>query len=241
MEQVTPERADSTHPQQAFSLGPAAKEEGECRVRRRLIIASERGTQTAEGQTADRERTAITAETDEIQELKALVEELQAQVLSAGRLAGMVAGWTVASPEVAVEGDNSAERYVRQKASKKRMVRRLWKKADNLAAAAREATAEAEAAEAAEQMKVRAGEAAAVRRKGQRKAISSKKVATAAAERVAAVGRIATTETVDTPVEERRAAMKGISAQFTQHSKNRNSAVTTNEMEKYRTKNRPWD
>ena len=169
------------------------------------------------------------------------MEELQAQVLSAGKLAGMVASWTVASPEVAVEGGRSAERYVRQKASKKRMVRRLWKKADNLAAAAREATAEAEAAEAAEQMKVRAGEAAAVRRKGQRKAISSKKVATAAAERVAAVERIATATTMDTPVEERRAAMKGISAQFTQHRKNRNSAVTANEMEKYRTKSRPWD
>lgn len=95
MEQVTPERADSTHPQQAFSLGPAAKEEGECRVRRRLIIASERGTQTSEGPTADRVRVATTVETDEIQELKALVEELQAQVLSAGRLAasGRDGGW----------------------------------------------------------------------------------------------------------------------------------------------------
>ena len=107
-----------------------------------------------------------------------------------------------------------------------------------MAATAREATTEAEAAE---QMRVRAGEAAAVRRKGQKKAIQSKKVATAAAERVAAVERIATTTTMGTPVEERRAAMKGISAQFTHHSKNRNSALTTNEMEKYRTKNRPWD
>ena len=68
-----------------------------------------------------------------------------------------------------------------------------------MAAAAREATAEAEAAETAEQMKVRAGEAAAVRRKGQRKAIQSKKMATAAAEGVAAVERIATTTTMDTP------------------------------------------
>ena len=87
---------------------------------------------------------------DEIKELKALVKELQGQVLSAGRLAGVVASSTVASPEVAVERvPSSAGRHVRQNASKKRMVQRLWKKADNLAAAAREATAEAEAVEAA--------------------------------------------------------------------------------------------
>jgi hypothetical protein len=113
MEQVTPERADSTHSQQAFSLGPAAKEEGECRVRRRLIIASERGTQTTEGTTADRECAATATEKGEIQELKKVVGELLAQVQRAGVLAQAVAGWwTVASPEVAVEGDNSAERYM---------------------------------------------------------------------------------------------------------------------------------
>ena len=59
---------------------------------------------------ANKEYTAMATDKDEIQELNALVEELQAQVLSAGRLAGMVASWAVASPEVAVEGGNSAER-----------------------------------------------------------------------------------------------------------------------------------
>ena len=49
----------------------------------------------------------------------------------------------------------------------------------------------------------------------------------------------ATTGTMDTPVEERRAAMKGISTQFTQYSEEQNSTVTAIEMEKYRTKNRP--
>ena len=44
----------------------------------------------------------MTTEKDEIQELKAWVEELQAQVLSAGGLAAMVADWTGAPPGVAV-------------------------------------------------------------------------------------------------------------------------------------------
>ena len=51
--------------------------------------------QTTKGPTADRERTGMT-NADEIQELKACVEELQAQVLGAGRLAAMVADWAVA-------------------------------------------------------------------------------------------------------------------------------------------------
>ena len=236
MDQVTPERTGGA--EREFSLGPAAIGEKSERV----IGTQTTGTQTTEEPTAaDKECTAVATDKGEIQEMKALMEELQAQVLRTERLAGMVDSWTVASPEVAVEGVNSAERYVQQKVSKKRMVRRLWKKADNLAVAAREATAEAEAAEAAEQMKVRAGEAAAVRRKGQSKAIRSKKAATAAAERAATVASTATAATSNTSVEERRAAMTGISAQSTQYSKSRNSTVTTAEMKKYRTKNRPWD
>ena len=35
--------------------------------------------------------------------------------------------------------------------------------------------------------------------------------------------------------------MKGISAQFTQYFKGENSTLSANEMEKYRTKNWPWD
>ena len=244
MEQVTPGRADSSHSQQAFSLGPAAKEEGVCRVRRQLIIASERGTQTAEGPTADRERTANTAETDEIQELKALVEELQAQVLSAGRLAGMVAGWTVASPEVTVQrhgavqggGAAAAAGYVRPEYGP---VPRLWKKADSLAAAAREATAEAEAVEAAEQMKVRAGERIAVKRQiWTKKRMENGK----AAKKAVASKKSTATVTTSTSVEERRAAVDRISKQIdVKHSEDRNSTVTSCELEKYRTKNRPWD
>ena len=53
--------------------------------------------------------------------------------------------------------------------------------------------------------------------------------------------RTTATTTMDTPVEERRAAMKGISAQFTQYSEEKNSTIIAIEMEKYRTKNRPWD
>jgi hypothetical protein len=255
MEQVTPERADSTHSQQAFSLGPAAKEEGVCRVRRKLIIASERGTQTAEGPTADRERTANTAETDEIQELKALVEELQAQVLSAGRLAGMVAGWTVASPEVTVQrhgavqggGAAAAAGYVRPEYGP---VPRLWKKADSLAAAAREATAEAEAVEAAEQMKARAREVIAVKRqilakKRMENGKATKKAVDTVVDTAVAPEKSTATATTSTSVEERRAARAAadrISKQIcVQHSEDRNSTVTSCELQKYRRKNIPWD
>ena len=95
-------------------------------------------------------------ETDEIRELKAWAEELQAQVLSAGRLTSIVADWIVASPGVmvqrhdAVEGDGAAATAAGHVRRVHGPVLRLWKKpeADNLAAATREATAEAAAAAA---------------------------------------------------------------------------------------------
>ena len=118
MEQVTPERTGGAEGE--FSLGPAAIGEKSERV----IGTQTTGTQTTEEPTAaDKEYTAVATDKGEIQEMKALMEELQAQVLRTERLAGMVDSWTVASPEVAVEGVNSAERYVQQKVSKKRMVR----------------------------------------------------------------------------------------------------------------------
>lgn len=115
-------------------------------------------------------------------------------------------------------------------------VPRLWKKADSLAAAARVAVAEAEALEAAEQMKVRAGEVIAVKRQ----ILTKKRMGNGKATEKAAAST-ETAATANTSVEERRAAMTGISAQSTQYSKSRNNTVTTTEMKKYRTKNRAWD
>ena len=118
--------------------------------------------------------------------------------------------------------------------------RRARDKADRLPAIARKATTDANAAEAAAEMRGRAAELAAVRRKEyvQKRAgrIEKATATTTTMDRTATI-----TATMDTPVEERRAAMKGISAQFTQYSGGTNSTVTANEMEKYRTRNRPWD
>ena len=57
----------------------------------------------------------------------------------------------------------------------------------------------------------------------------------------AAVTSTATTTTTSTSVEERRAAMEGISAQCIQYRKSRSNTVTKAEMEKYRKTNIPWD
>jgi len=169
---------------------------------------------------------------------------LQAQVLSAGRLAAMVADWTVASPGVtvqrrnAVQGDGAAAAagYVRPVHGP---VPRLWKKADSIAAAAREATAEAEAVEAAEQMKVRAGEVIAVRKQ----ILAKKRMENGKATKKAVASKKSTaTVTASTSVEERRAAVDRISKQTNvQHNEDRNSTVTSCELEKYRRKNIPWD
>ena len=229
MEQVTPERTGVAEGE--FSLGPAAVEERGERTR-------EVGTQmqTAEGPTADRERTGMT-DADEIQELKVCVEELQAQVLGAGRLAAMVADWTVASPGATVREIQRKDTQCRGAGRLK--AQRARDKADRLTAIARKATADANAAEAAAEMRDRAAEMAAVRREEhvQKRAGRTKKAtATTIVDRTTV-----TTGTMDTPVEERRAAMKGISTQFTQYSEEQNNTVTAIEMEKYRTKNRPWD
>ena len=93
---MTPERTGGA--EREFSLGPTTIGEKSERVV---------GTQTTEEPTAaDKEYTATATDKDEIQELKALVEELQAQVLSAGRLAGMVASWIVASPRFGPQNFN---------------------------------------------------------------------------------------------------------------------------------------
>jgi hypothetical protein len=230
MEQVTPERTGGAEGE--FSLGPAAVEERGERTR-------EVGTQmqTAEGPTADRERTGMT-DADEIQELKVCVEELQAQVLGAGRLAAMVADWTVASPGATVREIQRKDTQCRGAGRLK--AQRARDKADRLTAIARKATADANAAEAAAEMRDRAAEMAAVRREEhvQKRAGRTKK---ATATTTTMDRTTATTGTMDTPVEERRAAMKGISTQSTQYSEEQNSTVTAIEMEKYRTKNRPWD
>jgi hypothetical protein len=230
MEQVTPERTGGAEGE--FSLGPAAVEERGERTR-------EVGTQmqTAEGPTADRERTGMT-DADEIQELKVCVEELQAQVLGAGRLAAMVADWTVSSPGATVREIQRKDTQCRGAGRLK--AQRARDKADRLTAIARKATADANAAEAAAEMRDRAAEMAAVRREEhvQKRAGRTKK---ATATTTTMDRTTATTGTMDTPVEERRAAMKGISTQSTQYSEEQNSTVTAIEMEKYRTKNRPWD
>ena len=230
MEQVTPERTGGAEGE--FSLGPAAVEERGERTR-------EVGTQmqTAEGPTADRERTGMT-DADEIQELKVCVEELQAQVLGAGRLAAMVADWTVASPGATVREIQRKDTQCRGAGRLK--AQRARDKADRMTAIARKATADANAAEAAAEMRDRAAEMAAVRREEhvQKRAGRTKK---ATATTTTMDRTTATTGTMDTPVEERRAAMKGISTQSTQYREEKNSTVTAIEMEKYRTKNRPWD
>ena len=230
MDQVTPERTGGA--EREFSLGPAAIEERGERTR-------EVGTQmqTAEGPTTDRERTGMT-DADEIQELKVCVEELQAQVLGARRLAAMVADWTVASPGATVREIQRKDTQCRGAGRLK--AQRARDKANRLTAIARKATADANAAEAAAEMRDRAAEMAAMRREEhmQKRAGRTKK---ATATTTSMDRTTATTGTMDTPVEERRAAMKGISTQFTQYSEEQNNTVTAIETEKYRTKNKPWD
>ena len=231
MEQVTPERTGVAEGE--FSLGPAAVEERGERTR-------EVGTQmqTAEGPTADRERTGMT-DADEIQELKVCVEELQAQVLGAGRLAAMVADWTVVSPGATVREIQRKDTQCRGAGRLK--ARRARDKAGRLTAIARKATADANAAEAAAEMRDRAAEMAAVRRKehAQKRAGRIKK---ATATTTTMDRTTTTTVTMDTPVEERRAAVDRISKQIdVKHSEDRNSTVTSCELEKYRRKNIPWD
>ena len=231
VEQVTPERTGGAEREFSaeFSLGSAAIEERSERTR-------EVGTQmqTAKGPTADRERTRMT-NADEIQELEACVEELQAQVLGAGRLAAMVADWTVASPGATVREIQRKDTQCRGAGRLK--ARRARDKADRLTAIARKATADANAAEAAAEMRDRAAEMAAVRRKehAQKRAGRIKKA-------TATTTTMDTTITTSTSVEERRAAVDRISKQIdVKHSEDRNSTVTSCELEKYRTKNRPWD
>ena len=199
-----------------FSIGPAAVDatgggSGEKRMLTDLRFLGQLGPTTAEDKTG--------AEQDEIREFKALMDDLQTQVQCAGGLAALAADWTVASPGATVSVQEVQRRDTQCRGAGWLKARRARDRADRLTATARKATADANAAEAAAEMRGRAAELAAVRRKehAQKRAGRIKK---ATATTTTMDRTTTTTVTMDTPVEERRAAMKGISAQFTQYSEN---------------------
>ena len=198
-----------------FSIGPAAVDatgggSGEKRMLTDLRFLGQLGPTTAEDKTG--------AEQDEIREFKALVDDLQTQVQCAGGLAALAADWTVASPGATVSVQEVQRRDTQCRGAGWLKARRARDRADRLTATAREATADANAAEAAAEMRDRVAELTTMRRKGHAQKRAGKiKEATAT---TTAMERTTTTVTMDTPVGERRAAMKGISAQFTQYSEN---------------------
>ena len=223
--QVTPDRADDARrtEQLRFSIGPAAVDAAgdggeETRLPVDLGLLRQMGPATAGDETR--------VESDEIRELKALVDELQTQVQCAGRLAALAAGATVQEIQ---RRDTPCRGAGWLKAQRARG------RADRLAATARRAEADANAAEAAAGMRDRAAELAAVRRKGQKKTTKIKGITTTITRQKR------TTTTKDTPAEERRAAMTGRHQCLQQGSERANSTVGKYEMDEFRSKNTPWD
>ena len=127
--------------------------------------------QVAMGPTTTGNKTRV--ESDEIRELKALVDELQAQVQYAERLTALAANWIVASPGATVQRHNAE---TQRRGAGWLKARRARHRADRLAATARRAIADANAAEAAAEMRDRATELTAVRRKVQTRARAQAKL-----------------------------------------------------------------
>ena len=192
--QVTPDRADDARrtEQLRFSIGPAAVDAAgdggeETRLPVDLGLLRQMGPATAGDETR--------VESDEIRELKALVDELQTQVQCAGRLAALAAGWTVASPGATVQEIQRRNTPCRGAGWLK--ARRARDRANRLAARQQEEQKQndANAAEAAAGMRGRAAELAAVLRKGQKKTNEIKGVTTTITRQKT------TTTTKDTPAQ----------------------------------------